>query len=243
MKLFLPLAVALAAASPAAAAPMCASAALSNYLAAGFECEIDSAVFSNFSFFTGGGVSVPKLGAGEITVSPISAANQVGLRFSGAFEAEGGPNGPGPAEGNRVAQYRFIYDVTRANSLFFDATSVIDPGYTYTFVNDLKFGAIVLGRSINNDGASASAIGNKNTVDRIDTTLLFTPRESIGVDDLFTLTGGASLPGTTSPVGFVSAGYIENIFSYQSEAIPEPATWSMLLGAGSLLLLLRRRRR
>lgn len=227
--------------SPAAAAPMCVSGTLSTYLAAGFECEIDQAVFGNFSFQTQGGLTVPHLTADEITVSPISGPNQVGLRFSGDFEAQGGPNGPGPAEGIRIAAYRFLYDVTRANSEFFSATTNIDPNYTFVFFNPLKFGGILAGKSIANDGALASALINSSTTMPSDATLLNTPRQSISVDDLFQLSGGASAAGTAAPVGFVSAGYMENVFEFEEIPIPEPSSWTMLLGAGALLLGLRRR--
>jgi len=236
------LAIGTAAALPAA--PMCVSASLDTYLVAGFECEINSAVFSNFGFSNnGGGFGVPVLGADEITVDPLTGLNEVGLRFSGAFETEGGPDGPGVAEGNRVGQYRFMYEVSRLNSEFFSASTVIDPNYVFQFENPLKFGGILLGKSITNDGALASSLINKDTTMPNDTVLLFTPRESIGVDDTFQLTGGASAVGTASPVGFVAADFIENRFAFTEEPVPEPATWTMLLGAGVLLFGIRRRRR
>lgn len=244
MKTFVLLAAAaFTAASAASAAPLCATATLDNYLVGGFECEIDSAVFSNFTFSNnGGGAGVPVLDATEITVDPLSGLDEVGLRFSGDFFTEGGPNGPGPAEGLRVAQYRFIYDVTRLNSEFFSASTVIDPAYEFNWVNPAKFGGILLGKSITNDGALASSLINLGTTEPNDTAFLNTPRESIGVDDTFQLTGGASLPGSLQ-VGNVSAGFIENRFAYtEDEAIPEPSTWTMLLGAGALLYGIRRRR-
>ncbi len=212
----------------AQAAPLCASAALANYLAAGFECEIDQAVFSDFSFQTQGGLTVDHLNADEIDVSPLSGINEVGLRFSGDFEAEGGPNGPGPAAGIRIAAYRFLYQVTRPNSQFVSATAAIDPAYTFNFVNPLKFGGLLLGKSIANDGASASALVNLNTAQPSDSTLLNTPRQNIQVDDLWQLSGGASAAGSNAPVGYVAAGYVDNLFAFENVAVPEPATMALL---------------
>lgn len=237
------LGAALSFAGAASAAPMCATATLDTFLVGGFECEIDSAVFSNFGFSNnGGGAGVPVLTASEITVDPLSGLNEVGLRFSGAFETEGGLDGPGPAEGIRVGQYRFMYEVSRLNSEFFSASTAIDPGYVFDWVNPNKFGQILLGKSITNDGALAISQITLGTTMPTDSVLLFTPRESIGVDDTFTLAGGASLPGSPE-VGFVAADYVENRFAYTEEAVPEPATWTMMLGAGVLLFGARRRRR
>jgi|GEM_PF-3500140 len=247
MKQFVLLSVAaIYAAGAASAAPMCATATLDTFLVGGFECEIDSAVFSNFSFQQQGGGTVDHLDADEITVDPLSGLNEVGLRFSGDFGVEGGADVPNsPAGGLRSTVYRFIYDVTRANSEFFEATSVIDPEYIYTWVNPNKFGGILLGKSIANDGAGASAVVNRFDVDLMESVLLNTPREMIAVDDLFQITGGASAEGTQTPVGFAFAGFVENRFRYtEDEAVPEPATWTMMLGAGALLFgILRQRRR
>lgn len=222
------------------AAPICASAALSNYLTAGFECEIDQALFSDFSFQTQGGGTVAHLNSNEIDVSPLSGVNEVGLRFSGDFEAEGGPNGPGPAAGLRVAAYRFIYQVTRPNSEFVSATAAIDPGYTFNFVNPLKFGGLLLGKSIANDGASASALVNLGTTQPTNSTLLNTPRQNIHVDDLWQLSGGASAAGTNAPVGYVAANYVDNLFTFESVAVPEPTSLAMLLASAFVLFGMRR---
>src|SRR5690606_32308291 len=85
--------------------------------------EVDSAIFSNFSFFlqnSGGG---DILAEGDITVSPLIEPDIVGLRFSGDFQSTGGPNGMGPAEGIRLNAYRFFFDVTKPGSIFTDIGS------------------------------------------------------------------------------------------------------------------------
>jgi hypothetical protein len=75
----------------------------------------------------------------------------------------------------------------------------------------------------------------------MDTGVLFTPRMTITIDELLSLTGGASAAGTTSPVGFVSLDSTDNLFSYQTTPVPEPGSLSLLAGAGVVLLALRRR--
>src|SRR5262245_34795650 len=95
----------------------CVSAPLTTYTAAGFTCEVGTAVFTNFNFQLqnagGGGV----LDEGDITVSPLTAVGTVGLRFAADFTSTGGPNGAGPAEGIRLNEYRFFFDVTRPGSV------------------------------------------------------------------------------------------------------------------------------
>jgi hypothetical protein len=231
--------LALLATVAASAAPLCVSAPLSTYTAAGFECEIDSALFSDFSFFATGSVTTTALDEDEITVSPLSGLNQVGLRFEGDFESTGNPNGPGPAEGNLNVSYRFFFDVDRPFSEFVSATTILNNPFRFS-PNPLKFGAVLAGKSIANDGALASVLDTDP--DLMETANLNTPRQMIAIDELLSLTGGASAEGTVAPVGFVTLDSVDNLFTYQT-VVPEPGVLSLLAGGMVLLAAVMAHRR
>ena len=218
------------------AAPVCVSQPFSNFLVAGFACEVNAAVFSNFTFATMDSGPNVALDATQITVSPLQSGASVGLRFAAAFDASGLPNGPGPAEGLAIEQYRFLYQVTRADSLFTSATVTLNNPTRFS-PNPAKFGGVLSAKSIANDGATA--ITNDQDPDLTDTGVLFTPRTTINVDELLQLTGGASAAGTTSPVGNVTLGSSDNLFSYRL-VVPEPSAGLLCLGGITLLLLVRR---
>ncbi len=230
--------VAVASTAAVSAAPLCTSASLSAYLVAGFECEIDGAVFSEFDLFTTGSITTTPLDAGEITVSPLSAANQVGLRFAGDFESTGTVSGPGPAQGNLNVSYRFFFTVERPFSEFISTTTALNNPFRFS-PNALKFGSILSGKSITNDGALASV--TDTDPDLMDTGFLFTPRQKITIDELLSLTGGASADGAQAPVGFVTLDSVDNLFDYRT-TVPEPGTL-LLFGGGIFAVALRRRRR
>ena len=231
--------IALLAGAASSAAPLCVTAPLATYVAAGFECEIDAAVFSNFSFLGTGSITTAALTAAQIEVTPLSGSDQVGLRFSGRFESTGAADGDGPAAGNLAVTYRIIYDVDRPGSEFIAATTVIYDPVRFS-PNLLKFGGVVVGKHIANDGATA--ITNDVDPDLMEMTFLFNPRQMVIVDDLVTLIGGASAEGTTEPPGFVTLSAFDNVLDYQA-IIPEPATLSLLAVAGVAFVILRRRRR
>ena len=65
----------------------CGSASLATYDAAGFNCNIGSLLFSNFSYVnssSGGGFAPPDSG---VTVKPVTSGIESGLQFSGAYLA------------------------------------------------------------------------------------------------------------------------------------------------------------
>lgn len=217
--------------SPVLWAAPCASQPYSIYIAGGFTCEINGAVFSNFSFSSmDSGPNVALL-ASEINVSPLTAASSVGLRFAADFNASGGPNGPGPAQGIFIEQYRFIYQVTRPDSEFISATVRLNSPTRFS-PNPLKFGAVLSAKSIANDGATA--IVDDQDPGLTDVGLLNTPRTTIFVDELLQLAGGASAVNTVAPVGVVTLQSSDNLFTYQL-VVPEPASWLLCVaGAGAL---------
>ena len=213
----------------------CAVAPLSNYLVAGFSCDVNSAVFSDFDFLLqNDSSSTVALTPAEIQISPLSSPGQVGLRFSGDFEALGAQNGPGPAEGLRNITYRFFFEVTRPGSQFVSVGAVLhDP--VRLAPNPLKFGDIFASNQAANDGALA--IANDDDPDLSDMDGLNSPRLTVVADDQLLLTAGASAVGTTTPVGFVSASSADYLFGYEV-TIPEPGTSVMLVCAVALLVVL-----
>lgn len=219
------------------AAPICVSQSYSNYIVAGFECEINSAVFSNFSFSAMDSGPNVALDASQITVSPLQSGMSVGLRFAGDFNASGGANGPGPAQGIFIEQYRFLYQVTRPDSVFVSTTVHLNNPTRFS-PNPAKFGAVLSAKSIANDGVTA--ITDDQDPDLTDTGFLFTPRTNISVDELLQLAGGASAMGTVAPVGNVTLQSSDNLFAYQL-VVPEPSTSLLCIGGVTLLILLRRR--
>ena len=215
-------------------APLCVAQPYSNFLAAGFECEINAAVFSNFSFSSMDSGPNTALDASQITVSPLSSASSVGLRFAAAFDASGGANGPGPAQGIFIEAYRFLYQVTRADSEFVSTTVRLNNPTRFS-PNPAKFGGVLSGKVISNDGATA--IVDDQDVGLTDTGILNTPRTTIFVDELLQLSGGASAMGTVAPVGNVTLESSDNLFTYQL-VVPEPSTWLLcLLGSAAFLFL------
>ena len=216
------------------AAPACVAQPYSNFLAAGFECEIDAAVFSNFSFSSMDSGPNTALDASQITVSPLSSAFSAGLRFGADFDASGGPNGPGPAQGIFIEQYRFLYQVTRPDSEFASTTVRLNNPTRFS-PNPAKFGGVLSGKVISNDGATA--IVDDQDADLTDTGILNTSRTTIFVDELLQLSGGASAMGTVAPVGNVTLESSDNLFTYQL-VVPEPSTWLLCLAGPAAFLLL-----
>lgn len=215
-------------------APACVVQSYSNFLAPGFECEINAALFSNFSFSSIDSGPNTALDASQITVSPLSSASSIGLRFAADFNASGGPNGPGPTQGIFIEQYRFLYQVTRPDSEFVSTTVRLNSPTRFS-PNPAKFGGVLSGKVISNDGATA--IVNDQDVGLTDTGILNTPRTSIFVDELLQLSGGASAMGTVAPVGNVTLESSDNLFTYQL-VVPEPSAWLLcLVGSAAFLFL------
>jgi hypothetical protein len=239
MKLFLGIAAACIFAMTASAAP-CASAPLSTYLAAGFECEIDSAVFSDFSFALQNDSSdTVALTEDEITVSPLSAGNRLGLRLAGDFAAVGAVNGPGPTDGLRNITYRFMFDITRPATLFTNVIAQLN-GPSRFSPDPFEFGGIFASNNITNDGALA--IAHDDDPGFMDDDSLNTPREPIFVDALINLTGGGSLAGTMAPVGSVTLRSADLLYDFEPAVVPEPGTWAICVSGLGLLFAFRRRR-
>ena len=81
------------------AAPACVVAPFSTYLAGGFECEINAAVFSNFGFFSLDSPTTTALSPNNIAGLAHAGGQPGGLAFAGDFVSTGLPDGPGPAAG------------------------------------------------------------------------------------------------------------------------------------------------
>src|SRR6185312_11175275 len=81
-------------------APACVAQAYSNFLAAGFECEINAAVFSNFSFSTMESGPNMALDASEITVSPLSSASRSAYDLQQILTPAAVRMGPVPLRGS-----------------------------------------------------------------------------------------------------------------------------------------------
>jgi hypothetical protein len=219
-------------ASSANAAITCVAGTYDTYTAAGFECEIDGAVFSNFSFpaTPNGG----DLEESDILVTPLSGPNFVGLRFTANFSATGGANGAGMFEGQVAEQYRFFYHINLAGGEFFNATVDIDGGSTFN-PNPSKPSGYLVGLSVANDGAGASVL--QNTPGQTDTGTLFTARSFISIDTLAQVIGGASA-SQVAPFGVGEFDSFDNTFEYELDdvIIPEPGTAAlMLVGLAAVL--------
>jgi hypothetical protein len=217
----------------------CVPSPLSTYTAAGFSCEVGTAVFSNFDFQLqnagGGGV----LDEGDITVSPLLGVGFVGLNFAGDFESTGGPNGAGPAEGIRVNAYRFFFDVTRPGSVFTSVGAELNDPLRIA-PNPLKFGDIFASNYAANDAALAIVHDTDPDLSEFDT--LNSERAVINADTMIQLAAGASAVGTTSPVGFVSLSSADFLYTYREldSPVPEPGTWVLSLSSLAALLVFRR---
>jgi PEP-CTERM motif len=73
------------AASFAAATPMaCTAETLNNYLAAGFSCEIDNLLFSNFTY-TGTANGTAPIASTAVNVTPITTPGDEGLEFNAGW--------------------------------------------------------------------------------------------------------------------------------------------------------------
>jgi hypothetical protein len=219
------------------AAPLCSSAALSTYSAAGFSCEINGALFENFSFSSLGSAPPVPLTDDEINVVPIFGAGFLGLRFEGNFEGIGRPNGAGPAEGLNSTQYRIMYTVTDLGKLFNAITAEVEGGERFA-PNPLKFGNYVVGSNVTNDGALA--ILTFDDIDQVDNDTLNSARTFVSIDNTITMTGGASAVGSVAPVGTVSFDAFESRLAYDV-VVPEPATF-LLIGTVLIALPFLRRR-
>ena len=241
MRLILLLAATIIAASLSYAAP-CLPAPLSTYTAAGFTCEVGTAEFSEFSFFLQNGGAGDLLGEDDITVSPLSEPGAVGFRFSGEFQATGGPNTPAPAGGLRTNEYRFFFEVAKPGSEFLSVISRLNDPLRIVY-NPFKFGAIFAANYAANDGAVA--IAHDDDPGLIATEALNSERSSISSDLLLHISAGASAEGTTSPVGYASLASGDFLFEYRDlpPEIPEPSSWLMGLSALGGLGVLRYLRR
>jgi hypothetical protein len=202
---------------------------------------VNSAIFSDFSFFLqnsgGGDILAPS----NITVSPLIEPGIVGLRFAGEFQAAGAANGPGPAEGVRINEYRFFFTVTRPGSVFTSVGSRLNEPVRIV-QNPLKFGNIFASNYAGNDGAQAFA--DDDDPDLTDFATLNSERVVIPVDNLIHLAAGASAEGTLGPVGFVSLISADYLYTYReiSAEIPEPGTWGLCLFSFAALAAFRRSR-
>lgn len=218
------------------AAPICVAATYNTYTAAGFECEIDGAIFNNFSFPPTSASG--DLAASDILVTPLSGPNAVGLRFTAPFSATGAANGAGPAEGLVSEQYRFFFDVTLGGGVFTNATASIAGGSLFS-PNPAKFGGYFVGLVVDNDGAGA--FPNASTPGQSETVALNTARSFISIDTLAQVTGGASA-SSVAPFGVAEFDSFDNIFTYSLNPVPEPAT-AGLIGAALIALGLLRKAR
>jgi hypothetical protein len=233
------LAVASATAISLIAAP-CVPASLSTYTAAGFTCEVDSAVFSDFDFLLQNGGAGDVLGEDDITVSPLVEPGAFGLRFAGDFQATGGPNGDGPAEGIRSNEYRFFFSVTRPGSVLTSVGARLNDPLRLVY-NPLKFGNIFTANHAANDGAQAFADDDDPDLTEFDT--LNSERVFVNADNLLQLAAGASGEGTVAPVGFASLGSADYLYTYREVAVvPEPGTWGLGLVGVVVLAVVRRLR-
>jgi hypothetical protein len=225
---------------PLTAAP-CLSGPFSTYTAAGFSCEVNSATFSNFSLFLQNDGGGDILGEGDITVSPLIEPGIVGLRFAGEFQATGAANGPGPAQGIRINEYRIFFEVTRPGSVFTSVGSRLNDPLRIV-QNPLKFGNIFASNFATNDGAQSFA--DDDDPDLTEFVNLNSERMVVPVDNLIHLAAGASAEGTVAPVGFVSLSSADYLYTYREvgPAIPEPSTWALCLLSFAALTALRRSR-
>jgi hypothetical protein len=227
---------ALIAAGTANAAPICGAGTYNTYTAVGFECEIDGALFSNFSYpaTPNGG----DLAEADITVTPLSGPNSVGFRFTANFSSTGTVNGPGNFEGMIAEQYRFFFDVSLPGGLITDARTNITGG-SVSSPNVQKPSSYLVALLIANDAALASV--GSNTPGQTATQALNTARTNINVDTFVQLTGGTSI-GSTPPFGVGEFDSFDNIFLYELNEVPEPGSAGLLLialAAGGALQRLR----
>lgn len=227
---------------PVKAGP-CVPATLTTYTSAGFSCEVNLAIFSDFGFFLQESQGGDMLSAGDITVSPIVEPGIVGLRFAGDFQSTGGPNGPAPAQGIRVNDYRFFFEVTRPGSMFTSGGSRLnDP--VRIVQNPLKFGSIFASNYASNDGAQSFAFDDDPDLTDFDT--LNSERVVISADNHIFLAAGASAAGTAAPVGFASLSSADYLYTYKEDdtVIPEPGTWAtFLFGLAALAAVHRHSRK
>jgi hypothetical protein len=217
------------------AAITCPTASYATYTAAGFSCEIDGAFFSNFSF-----PATPNGGdlmESDISVSPLSALNSAGLRFTAGFSATGTFNGPGGSEGQVAEQYRFFYNVSVPGGLFTDVTARIAGGSLFS-PNPQKPSGYFVGLVVANDGAGAFVLDD--TLGQTDTQALNTARTNISIDTTAQVGGGASVSPAAGPFGVGEFDSFDNVFLFQPAEVPEPKSMAMMMVAATVMLIRKR---
>jgi hypothetical protein len=215
-------------------APACVSQPYSSFIIAGFECEINAAVFSNFSFSSQDSGPNTALDASQITVSPLTFASTVGrLALTSTPAAVRMDPVPPKASSSSSTVFSTRSPAPAANlsAPLCSLTSL--PASAPTQPNSATY---YPARSL---PTAQRQLSTRSGPGLMDTGLLNTPCTLIFVDELLQLSGGASAMTTVAPVGNVTLGSSDNLFTYQL-VIPEPSTWFLCLTAIGALLICSR---
>jgi hypothetical protein len=208
-------------ASFAAATPSaCTAETLNNYLAAGFSCEIDNLLFSNFTYSDSANGTSP-IPSTAVNVTPLTVSGDEGLQFTAGWSVSS------LAEEDSDIDFT-VSTVNHANTI--DELSLEFNGhYTGTGTSSVTENYCAGGTLISCPTTVGQiAVTNPPTV-LSDTSLDFTPVNTLQVSKDITVSAGTW--------GTASISEVNNTYGQ----VPEPGTLC-LLGGGLVALGLVRRR-
>jgi hypothetical protein len=189
---------------------------LSSYLASGFTCQSGSLIFTNFGY-QGTGV-----GAGSITVTPLTAPDDEGFRFASGWSAQSA-NGISNSEDSQIT-----YTVQHPGGMIDTLDLSFGSTVTGTGVSSVKE-TFCLGSSINNcPQGDLGSIAVTNPGAGFSNRAFFSGASSVAVSKNINVTSGVN--------GTAFIAEVSDTFSS-----PEPLSF-VLLGSGLLGITLMRRR-
>jgi len=197
-------------------------------------CLLGDKVFSNFGLLLGpntGAATTPK--ANQIAVTPINAALNPGLQFTGTPPFHS-PAPPGPPS---FFSYRFLYNVrVQAGGLAITDASLAMPAPTVaadgsvTITELICLGAVFESKGICANSAPMVSLNVFDTPTGVQLTnsVNFTmPYRLVGTETL--------LIADLGTVGSASVASFTEQFSESQMPVPEPASAALLLAAGAML--------
>jgi len=216
MKLLVFLATLMLAATAMATTTSCQTGSLSAYLASGFTCQSGSLIFTDFDYQGTGS------DASSITVTPLTASGDEGLRFQGGWNAHS-VNGASISEDSRIT-----YTVQHPGALIDTLSLAFGSSVSGTGVSSVQerfcLGSSLVGCLTANQGAIT--LTNPGTM--LSNRAFFAGVGSVSLSKDINVTSGIN--GTAS---------IANVIDTFSS--PEPLSF-VLLGTGLLGIGLMRRR-
>jgi hypothetical protein len=213
-------------------ASTCATATLAAYQSLGpGGCTLlnggNTYIFKNFDFAVPSSSGTDPINAGQISVTPLSGPDMLGLNF-----ASPGFN----VTGNEAVQYLISFyvdplppDIWRVETEML-AESPVAPGFA-AITTDVCVGSNFISGTCPTTVASGTVFHAGSQGQQLLTRIDFTPTNNVGIRNLITLDAN---------------GAVSQIDGFQNRVVllPEPGTWMMMAGGlGLVALRIRQRRR